>query len=78
MFGINLSDWKASLNELLTNNLKTPLEAKANDLQADLNKKFAEFKASNNKFQQTAIAILFATFLVITISYTLKDNINHD
>ena len=75
MFGIDL---KNTLHEALNNYVKSPFEQKANDLQADLNKKFADFQASNSKFQKTAIAILFATFLVITIAYTFKDNINYD
>ncbi|WNE40932.1 MAG: hypothetical protein mread185_000389 [Mycoplasmataceae bacterium] len=91
VFGINLPDWKTVLNETLSNYVKTPLEQstanltnlaekKTMDLQTDLNKKFAEFKENNQKFQRTLIVITFATFLVITISLTLsnKDNINHD
>ncbi|WNE40205.1 MAG: hypothetical protein GBAus27B_000272 [Mycoplasmataceae bacterium] len=67
-------DWKGYFNEALNNYLKTPLETKADNLQADLNKKFTEFRESNSKFQKTAIAILFATFLVITVAYTLQDH----
>lgn len=88
VFGLNIPDWKTALNEAFANYVKTPLEnstanlsklaeTKANDLQTDLNKKFAEFKSDNNKFQRTAIAILLATFLVITITLTFKEN-NHD
>lgn len=75
MFGIDL---KNTLHEALNNYVKAPFEQKANDLQADLNQKFADFKSDNQKFQRTLIAIALATFLVITISYTLQDIINHD
>ena len=54
--------------------MKTPFETKANDLQNHLESKFKEFKESNNAFQKTVIAILFASFLVITINFAFPDN----
>ena len=73
MLGFNLPDWKSSLNEALNSYVKTPLETKADNFQKDLNQKFIEFKSDNQKFHQTAIAILLASFLVITITLTWQD-----
>jgi hypothetical protein len=85
VFGINLPDWKNSLHEALNNYVKMPLEqsatslnklaeSKVDNLQQDLNKKFTEFKETNQKFQKTLILIAFASFLVLTITLTFKEN----
>jgi hypothetical protein len=69
-----LPDWKASLNEAFQNYVKTPLEQKAHQLQAQLEQKSEDFKKSNNAFQQAIIAILFASFCVGVIAVNWKDD----
>jgi len=54
--------------------VKNPLESKAEELKKHLESKANEFKDDNNAFQKTVIAILFASFLVLTINFTFPDN----
>jgi hypothetical protein len=73
MFGINLPDFKGSLNEAFQTYVQAPLEAKANEIKQEAINKATEFQVSNNHFQQAIIAILFASFCVGVIAITFKE-----
>ena len=73
VFGINLPDFKGSLNEAFANYVQTPLETKAAEIQKQLEQKSQEFKQQTFNFQQAIIAILFASFCVGVITVTWKE-----
>jgi hypothetical protein len=73
MFGINLPDFKGSLNEAFQTYVQTPLEAKTQSLQTQLEQATNEFQVSNHHFQHAIIAILFASFCVGVIAISFKE-----